>query len=131
MYILKADTVIRASDNATIPFDEGNRDYQAYLAWLAEGNEPQPYVEPEPAIPQAVSCAQGQAALIQTDRWQDVLDFVAAIEDPKERALAEVALHKTTEYRRDSPFLNAAADALGMSEADKDALFTLASAIVL
>ena len=21
-----------------IPFDEGNRDYQAYLAWVAEGN---------------------------------------------------------------------------------------------
>ena len=21
-----------------IPFDEGNKDYQAYLAWVAEGN---------------------------------------------------------------------------------------------
>ena len=26
----------------TIPFAEGNTDYQEYLAWLAEGNEPLP-----------------------------------------------------------------------------------------
>lgn len=30
-----------------IPKDEGNRHYQEYLAWLAEGNEPLPADEPE------------------------------------------------------------------------------------
>lgn len=34
--------IIRTLDNVCIPFDPDNVDYQAYLAWLAEGNEPLP-----------------------------------------------------------------------------------------
>ena len=39
------NSVLRIVDNAAIPFDSANVDYQAYLAWLAEGNQPLPAEE--------------------------------------------------------------------------------------
>ena len=37
-----SDWIRRVSDNALIPFDEANTDYQEYLKWLEEGNTPEP-----------------------------------------------------------------------------------------
>ena len=36
----KRKAILRLTDNVQIPFDPDNIDYQAYLAWLAEGNTP-------------------------------------------------------------------------------------------
>jgi hypothetical protein len=37
--------IIRLSDMACIPFDPANTDYQEFLAWKEQGNEPLPASE--------------------------------------------------------------------------------------
>ena len=38
----KIGAIFRTTDNDSIPLDEANTDYQAYLTWVAEGNTPDP-----------------------------------------------------------------------------------------
>ena len=38
----EVDAIIRLSDNAGIPMNPDNTDYQQYLAWLEAGNTPIP-----------------------------------------------------------------------------------------
>ena len=43
------NTIVRDEDGAFVPTDPDNTDYQDYLAWCDEGNEPTAYVPP-PAV---------------------------------------------------------------------------------
>jgi hypothetical protein len=36
------DVILRLSDNACIPFDEANTDYQEFVRWCEQGNTPEP-----------------------------------------------------------------------------------------
>ena len=48
--LTQGDTILRIADNAFIPPDPANTDYQAFLKWKEEGNTP----EPAPAPPAPV-----------------------------------------------------------------------------
>ena len=59
---LNQNIIKRVVDGACIPADEANTDYQAFLAWLADGNTPNPYVpppEPAPLTPAEKLAAAG------------------------------------------------------------------------
>ena len=43
--------IVRDEDGAFIPFDPDNIDYQEYLAWLDEGNEPKATTPPVTTLP--------------------------------------------------------------------------------
>lgn len=49
--LTQGNTILRLSDNAFIPPDPANTDYQTYLAWLEEGNTPDPAPPPAPPEP--------------------------------------------------------------------------------
>jgi hypothetical protein len=60
--LTQGDTILRLTDNAFIPPDPANTDYQQYLLWLEEGNEPlpaDPIPEPEPLTPEQKLEASG------------------------------------------------------------------------
>ena len=42
MGFTEPNMVLRVADNAFIPFNPDNVDYQQYLKWIAEGNVAQP-----------------------------------------------------------------------------------------
>ncbi len=69
--IYDSTTIIRLTDNAFIPADPANTDYQAYLTWLGEGNTPEPYVPPAPTWEEIRSKRDG---LLKDSDWSVASD---------------------------------------------------------
>lgn len=60
-----SDAVLRVADQAHIPADPANRDYQEFLAWEAAGNTPDP---PAPPSRAGVIAQSAQALSMQDAR---------------------------------------------------------------
>ena len=118
-YALTDTAAVIKDEVIWISADLSNLDYQAYLAWLAEGNTPNPYVPPPPAIPQQVPMWAVRTVL-QNDGLFDQAQ--ALIE-----ASADNALKNVWEYGnfadRNSTAIATLATALDLTEAQVDQMF--------
>jgi len=124
MYKLTNSTsIIRLPDNAFIPADPANSDYQEYLKWLEAGNQPEPYIESPKLIPSIVTMRQARIAL---HRAGILSTIEAALQDNVE---AQIEWEYATTVDRNSALVTELASSLGLSPEALDALFDQASRI--
>jgi hypothetical protein len=130
MYKLTDSIVIvrvNSADSKTyIPPEPANTDYQQYLAWLAEGNVPEPYVPPLPAVPQSVTRFQALAVLAAGGYLPTIRTYIATLD---QNNVQRLAWENAADWERSSPTLNALATMLNLTSTEVDALFVAAAKV--
>ena len=76
-----------------------------------------------------ISLRQCKELLIETDKYQDVLDIIDGIEDPKQKMLITNYLENSQEFERNHKFLSLITTELGMSKDEVDEFFRIASTL--
>jgi hypothetical protein len=136
------DIVIRSSDSAYIPDDQGNRDRVEYNAWLAAGGVPDPYIAPPPPVPESISDRQffQQLAIEGIITEADALASNAAVIPPPLLAIinqmptdqqfgVKMLVSGATTFEFSNPVTVAISTAYGWTEAQRAAFFTAAAAL--
>ncbi len=106
-------------------------DEEVYAGWvnyrLVEGElELVPPAEPAPVVPQSVGPYQARAALLAADLLDDVEALIA---DPETDRAIKIAWEYASEFKRESPFIEQMAGALGLTEQQVDELFIAAAQV--
>ena len=81
------------------------------------------------SIPQSVTMRQARLALLGAGHLVGVDAAIAAIPDDMQRQAAQIEWEYAQTVDRNAPFTQTLATALGLSDADLDALFTAAAAL--
>lgn len=114
--------IIRVEDNAFIPIDTANADYNAYLIWVSNSNTAIPADTVTAIIPQSVTRLQALLALNAAGLLTNVKSAVAVSD-----MATQLAFDNASTFDRDSPFMATMATALNLTSDQLDALFTSAA----
>jgi len=121
-YINPENTVVAVFD------DDGISRSSCLASILPEDTEIAAYVAPPTPIPTVISMRQARLALLARGKLDDVEAAINAQEEPL-KSVVRIEWDYATEVDRNWPTLIALAPALGLTEADLDALFVEGSAL--
>lgn len=117
-------------DNTVVAvIDEDGKSRMSMLASLVpEGETILPYVAPPPVVPESVSMRQARLALLGAGLLPQVDAAIASLPSPQKEAAA-IEWEYAQEVQRHNGLVPAMAQALGMTEAQLDALFMQAATL--
>lgn len=129
---ISEDTIQRFSDGRFVPVAEGNRDYDALMAEVAQGAVVEPWTPPAP-VPEPLpplTPRQLRLMLLMIDMSEaDVEQAIEAITDPVESAAAMIEWRWATQYERDHWLVAQLAAALEFEPHEVDSLWTAAATL--
>jgi hypothetical protein len=88
MYKLNQNSVTRLADGASIPFANGNRDYEEYKQWLLDGGVPEPeFTEEELQAKEVADAIQEALSYLLSTDFYFTVDKYATLDNAKKLEL--------------------------------------------